>query len=154
MKLNGPFLAHQECRRFYSMKRSLILFLVASAGCATGQWVAVPAERPLNPAELASRSVTVSGDNAELRDAFAQALMSDGFHVVSHAPYHEELEVTVSTQGPMAIATLRSDGFFVDEERATGNDTAALAKALARSSAIADFVRNSGLPQQTNLSAQ
>jgi hypothetical protein len=74
--------------------------------------------------------------------------------VVAHPPYHEELEVTVSTQGPVAIATLRSDGFFVDEERATGNDTAALARALARSSAMADFVRNGGLPQQSNFSPQ
>lgn len=136
------------------MKRSLILFAVASAGCMTGQWVPTPAEKPLTPAELSSRSVTVTGTDPGLRDAFAQALANDGFTVVSHPPYHEELEVTVSTQGPVAIATLRSDGFFVDEERATGNDTAALAKALAMSSAIADFVRNGGLPQQTNFSPQ
>jgi hypothetical protein len=135
------------------MKRVSILLMAVSA-CAVGQWVPSPAEKPLTPAELGSRNLSVTGADAELTEAFAQALKSDGFNVVAHPPYHEELEVTVSTQGPVAIATLRSDGFFVDEERATGNDTAALAKALAMSSAMADFVRNGGLPQQTNFSPQ
>jgi hypothetical protein len=134
--------------------RIAIAAALLSAGCMTGQWRSTPAERPLTPAELASRSLTVTGADPDLCHTFAQALIDDGFKVVSHPPFHEELEVTVATEGPVAVATLRSDGFFVDEEHVTGNDTAALARALARSHAMADFVRNGGLPQQTSFSPQ
>jgi len=44
------------------------------------------------------------------------------------------------------VATLRSDGWFVDE--AVGTDLDALAETLALSQRVADFIRNSGLPQQ------
>jgi len=54
--------------------------------------------------------------------------------------------------GSIAVATLRSDGFFVEEARAAAKENQTTATELARSLAIsrgmADFVRNSGTPQQ------
>lgn len=139
--------------------RWLILFLLATA-CAAGEYRSEPAERPLSPREIASRDVTVieEGAQAGLGEAFAQALTQQGFRVVNHPAYHGELEVTLATQrsaqGPVAVATLTSDGFFVDEARAhldRGDAAAAwLAKTLAISERMAEFVRNSGTPDQTN----
>jgi hypothetical protein len=142
--------------------RVLAVLVALTAGCALGEWRSTPAERPLSRHELASREVTVdTGDDPGLSQAVAQALVSEGFKVVSHAPYHEALELAVNvvhvSEGQVAVATLRSDGFFVDEARAPvqGSDTAAaLARTLAVSQAMADFVRNSGLPQQTAFSPQ
>jgi hypothetical protein len=142
--------------------RVLAVLVALTAGCASGEWRSTPAEPPLSRRELASRDVTVdSGDDPGLSQAVAQALVSEGFKVVSHAPYHEALELAVNvvhaSGGQVAVATLRSDGFFVDEARAPiqGSDTAAsLARTLAVSQAMADFVRNSGLPQQTAFSPQ
>ena len=84
------------------------------------------AEVPLSRVELASRDLTVAdgGSDPALRQAFSLALAREGFTVVSHPPYHEQLEVTLSVERTVAVATLRSDGFFVEEARATldGND--------------------------------
>lgn len=127
---------------------------------ACGHYRASLAEQPLTHRELASRRITVSdaGGAPGFADALSQALAGEGFNVVDHEPYHGDLEVTVSTKrtrrGPVAIATLRSDGFFVDEARAPvpeGDAAAAwLAKTLAISQGMTDFVRNGGTPQQSN----
>jgi hypothetical protein len=132
--------------------------LAVSTGCAWGQWDSKPAERPLSRRELASRAVTVVGEG-EFAEALAQAMVHEGFNVVPHPPYHQELEVTLVTtgaqDGSLAVATMRSDGFFVDEAKApaAGDRTAAeLARTLAVSQGMADFVRNGGTPQQANFS--
>ena len=133
-------------------------------GCAVGQWRSRPADKPLTRSELASRNLSLADDthDSRLHEAFVRALASEGFTVVAHSPYHEDLEVTLSIarapEGVVALATLRSDGFFIDEARAPLDGTvgtlAALARTLAISQATADFVRNSGTPQQRNLSGQ
>ncbi len=64
-----------------------------------------------------------------------------GFNAVERPPYRGELELTLAGD----VATLRSDWLFVDEVRG-GPD--AIAEALAASERVAEFVRNSGLPQQ------
>ncbi len=145
-------------------KRSPLVTALLVTACTVGQWRSRPAETPLSRGELASRNLTVadSGPDPALRQAFSLALAREGFTVVAHPPYHEELEVTLSVartaETAVAVATLRSDGFFVDEVRATldGNDVtaAALARTLAVSQGMADFVRNSGTPQQMNFSGQ
>jgi hypothetical protein len=137
------------------------VLLVLATACATGEYRSEPAERPLTPREMASRDLTVVDNGAQggLAESFAQALSEQGFRVVNHPAYHGELEVSLATQrsaqGPVAVATLRSDGFFVDEARAhldRGDAAAAwLAKTLAISERTAEFVRNSGTPEQTNL---
>ena len=132
------------------------------AACATGQWRSRRADNPLTRGELASRNLSVADEahDAALSAAFARALASEGFNVVAHPPYHEDLEVTLSvvrrTDGEVVIGTLRSDGFFVDEVKAPPDDPApaALARALAVSQGMADFVHNSGTPQQRNLAGQ
>ncbi len=136
--------------------------LALSAACATGQWRSQRADDPLTRSELSSRNLSVADDAhyPALSAAFARALASEGFNVVDHPPYHEDLEVTLSvvrrTDGDLVNATLRSDGFFIDEVKARPDDTApaALARALAVSQGMADFVHNSGTPQQRNLSGQ
>ena len=60
--------------------------------------------------------------------------------------YKNQLEATLSREGADQVATLRSDGWFVDE--AVGRSMEALAQTLAVSQRVADFIRNSGLPQQ------
>ena len=135
----------------------MVAFCLA-CGCASGEWRSRPAEHPSSRTELGSRDVTVdAGADPDLSRAVAKAMSDAGFKVVSHPPYHKELELTVNVlqapQGPIAVATLRSDGFFVDEVRAPGGGdgiAAALAQTLAGSQAMADFVRNNGLPQQAD----
>jgi N-formylglutamate amidohydrolase len=144
--------------------RQLAVFAALFTACAVGQWHSVPAVRPLSRSELASRDLTIAdgGLHPALRQEFSQALAAEGFTIVAHPPYHEELEVTLNVvrtaEAAVAVATLRSDGFFVDEARAPleGNDStaAALARTLAVSQSMADFVRNSGTPQQKSLSGQ
>jgi hypothetical protein len=93
---------------------------------------------------------------ASLRAAAVDALARAGFRVVDHPPFRFEWELSLSldrsAQGLQAHAELRSDGFYVSEAQAEGADPAELAKALAASLAVsqgvADFVRNSGTPQQ------
>ncbi len=128
------------------------VFTTLVTACMAGQWRSKPAERPLSRSELASRNLTVADGEHHpgLCHAFSLALATEGFTVVAHPPYHEELEVTLSVaraaEAAVAVATLRSDGFFVDEARAPldGNDAtaAALARTLAVSQGVADFVRN------------
>jgi len=129
-----------------------------AVACSGGQWVSHPADKPLSRAELSSRKVSILDQTSDpsLRTAFARALAREGFTVVPHAPYHGDLEVTLSvvrtSAGTVATATLRSDGFFVDEAHSlvVGIDDAAdaLARTLAVSERTAEFVRNSGTPQQ------
>ena len=115
------------------MRRPLLLLLLVCA-CAP--------MRPATRVELASRDLTVRGDGAA---AVARALRDQGFTVVDHTPYRGELELIVSSKG----ATLRSDGFWVEDVQ--GDDAAAIARGLATSPNVASFIRNSGLPQQLNL---
>jgi hypothetical protein len=137
--------------------RSTAVLILLGSGCMSGEWRSTSADRPLSRNELASRDVTISSPDRELANAVAKAMASEGFRVVTHAPYHTQLELEVSVQratgGLVAVATLSSDGFFVDEARA-GNDVygaaAAVAKTLAGSQAMADFVRNNGVPQQNS----
>jgi len=100
-----------------------------------------------------------------LRAALVQALSAEGFSLVAHPPYREDLQVTLTVEaGPgasvLATATLRSDDFFVEEveeetsaaELADSAREAGIAKSLAQrlaaSQGIAEFVRNSGTPAQ------
>ncbi|HEX4382048.1 MAG TPA: hypothetical protein VH083_03840 [Myxococcales bacterium] len=138
------------------MKRWLALPMILVSGCMIGEWKSEPAERPLTPHEKESREVSISGADADLATAVAEAMVAEGFRVVSHAPYHEELEVEMEVvkapEGLVAVATVRSDGFFVEEARAAGNvgqAAYALARTLSHSQAMADFVRNNGVPQQS-----
>lgn len=127
------------------MKAALPL-LLASACAAPGHWPPKPAEHPATRRELAAYELTVQAPSAEERAAFAKALAAQGFDVVDHPPYRLQLEVTLTHEPPSLVATLRSDGFFVDE--AVGDGVEALSRTLAVSQRVADFIRNSGLPQQ------
>ena len=112
------------------------------AGCAAGHWRSRSANKPLTRSELSSRNLSVAdrAHDAALHAAFVRALASEGFTVVAHPPYHEDLEVTLTIartpEGVIAMATLRSDGFFIDETYAPFDGTdaalAMLAKARAR----------------------
>jgi hypothetical protein len=140
------------------MKRSSVFLVPLVSGCMLGEWRSQPAERPLTRAELSSREVSVTAADPDLASEVARAMVGEGFKVVGHPPYHEELEVSLNVeqapQGLVAVATLRSDGFFVDEVQASGNigqAAASVAKTLAGSQAMADFVRNNGVPQQSKL---
>jgi hypothetical protein len=144
--------------------RVFAIFIVLPTACTLGQWHSTSAERPSSRLELASRNLTVryEGNHPGLDQALSRALASEGFTVVSHPPYHEDLELTLSVvrehDTAIAVASLRSDGFFVAEVRAPDQDdetaAAALARNLARSQGTADFIRNSGTPEQTNSGPQ
>ena len=112
--------------------RWLLLLLFA---CNPGPWQSKRAERPATLKELQAWPVSVA--DPVLREAMAKV----GFNAVARPPYHTELELKVTGD----VATLRSDGFFVDEVR---GDPAAIADVLAHSDAVAWFIRNSGTPQQ------
>ena len=141
------------------MLRSALAALFLLASC--GHYHAQRAERPLTHRELASRGLTVTPKVVEptFAAAFAQALDREGFQVVDHPAYRGDLDVTVTTRrgraGPVTVAVARSDGFFVEEARVPGEGGEAaaawLAKTLSTSQRMADFIRNSGLPQQTGL---
>jgi hypothetical protein len=134
------------------------------AGCAVGHWRSRSADKPLTRSELSSRNLSVAdrAHDPALHAAFVRALASEGFTVVAHPPYHEDLEVTLSiartSEGVVATATLRSDGFFIDEAHVPvdGDDAAlaTLARTLAVSQGTAEFVRNSGTPEQKSFSGQ
>ena len=130
------------------MRHTLLLPLLLACA-AQGHWPPRPAEHPPTRAELAAYELTVNAPSPAERDAFARALAERGFDVVDHPPYHRQLEVTLTHEGSSLVATLRSDGLFVDE--AVGADVAALAGTLAVSQRVADFIRNSGLPQQHDI---
>ena len=127
------------------MKR--VLALAAALACAPqGHWPARPAEHPPTRSELAFYEMTVRAADPAERAEFAQALKVHGFNVVDHDPWKGQLEVLLTREDHTLVATLRSDGWFVDE--AVGGDVDALARTLALSQRVADFIRNSGLPQQ------
>ena len=139
----------------------MALALLATA-CA-GQWHSRIADKPLTHGELSSRPLSIADDahDPALYTAFARALAKDGFTVVQRPPYHEDLEVTLGIAykpaGAVALATLRSDGFFIEVAQAplAGGDAAeALANSLAVAQGTADFFRNGGTPQQKGLSGQ
>jgi hypothetical protein len=127
------------------MKRVLIaLSLLACA--PQGHWPPRRAEHPPTAVELAVYELTVRASSPGERDDFARALAAKGFEVVEHDPRIGHLEVTLTHEADSLVATLRSDGWFVDE--AVGKDVDALAATLAVSERVTDFIRNSGLPQQ------
>jgi hypothetical protein len=128
------------------MKAAGLLLLFASACAPQGHWPPRPAEHPATRRELAAYELTVQAASPEERARFAQALAAKGFDVVGHPPYSRQLEVTLTREGASLVATLRSDGFFVDE--AVGEDVESLASTLVVSQRVADFIRNSGVPQQ------
>jgi len=121
--------------------------MVALAACGPpAHWPPRPADHPPTPAELAYYEVTPRAESQEERTRFAQALSARGFTVVDHDPWKGQLEVFLTHEGDTLVATLRSDGWFVDE--AVGGSIAQLVETLAVSQRLKDFIRNSGLPQQ------
>ena len=108
------------------------------AACAVGRWESVRAERPATRSELAAWAVSVP--DPALREEMAKA----GFVAVARPPYKGDLALAV-VQG---VATLTSDGYFVDQVR---GDDAAIAEALVHSRRVAEFVRNSGTVEQRDL---
>jgi hypothetical protein len=132
-------------RRAGAVKSAWVILAVVA--CARqAHWPPRPAEHPPTPAELAFYELTVQAPDEAERAGFAAALAARGFKVVDHPPRKGHLEVTLSHEDQTLVATLRSDGWFVDE--ALGTSFAALAETLAVSQRVADFIRNSGLPQQ------
>jgi hypothetical protein len=128
-----------------AMRRLLIAAFVLA--CAPrGHWPPRPAEHPPTRIELQIYELTVRAPSAEERAQFAEALRSRGFAIVDHEPFKGHLEVTLTHEADSLVATLRSDGWFVDE--AVGKDVDSLAATLAVSQRLTDFIRNSGLPQQ------
>jgi hypothetical protein len=126
--------------------RRLMLVAFALACAPRGHWPPRPAEHPPTPIELQIYELTVRAPTAEERDQFAAALRSRGFAVVDHEPRKGHLEVTLTHEADSLVATLRSDGWFVDE--AVGKDVESLSATFAVSQRVTDFIRNSGLPQQ------
>jgi len=126
--------------------RRLLLAAFVLACAPRGHWPPRPAQHPPTPTELQIYELTVRAPSAEERAQFAEALRSRGFAVVDHEPFKGHLEVTLTHEADSLVATLRSDGWFVDE--AVGKDVESLAATLAVSQRLTDFIRNSGLPQQ------
>lgn len=127
------------------MKRALLL--ATALACATsGHWPPRPAEHPATAAELDSYDMAVHTPTPQERAALAEALTAHHFRVVPGQARHGHWDVYLTHEGDQLVATLRSDDFFVDE--AVGGDVDSLAGTLARSQRVAEFVRNSGLPQQ------
>ncbi len=124
-----------------------IVLLLAILACARpAHWPPKPAQNPPTRAELAAYELTVKAVDPAEHAAFGQALAARGFKVVDHEPYRLQLEVTLTHEDETLVATLQSDGWFVDE--AVGKNLQAIAETLAVSQRVADFIRNSGLPQQ------
>jgi hypothetical protein len=122
------------------MARALLLVLLAS--CASGRWESVRASEPATPAELAAYPLTLEEPDGTLASALADA----HFKVVERRPWRQELQLAVRHEEGGLRGTLRSDGYFVDEVIA--KDARTLAQRLASSQRVAEFVRNSGTPQQ------
>src|SRR3954464_11548050 len=127
------------------MKR-LSLLVLAFACVAPGHWPPRPADHPPTGPELAFYELTAEAADSAERASFARELAARGFNVVNHPPYNRQLDVALTHEEPNLVATLRSDGWFVDE--AVGPDMTQLASTLAVSQRVADFIRNSGLPQK------
>src|SRR5438132_1230067 len=140
--IDGTAGAGAEAR---AMRRLLLAALVLACG-PRGHWPPRPAEHPPTPTELRIYELTVRAPSAEERGQFSAALRSRGFAVVDHEPRKGDLEVTLTHEPDSLVATLRSDGWFVDE--AVGKDVESLSATLAVSQRLTDFIRNSGLPQQ------
>ena len=128
------------------MRRTLLALTAVLACAPPAHWPPRPASKPPTPAELAVYEVTARAADAAERETFARALAARGFKVVDHDPYRGNLELFLTHEAPQLVATLRSDGWFVDE--AVGSTYEDLADTLAVSQRLADFIRNSGLPQQ------
>src|SRR5205085_4262704 len=126
--------------------RRLLLAAFVLACAPRGHWPPRPAEHPPTPTELQIYELTVRAPSAEERAQFSAALRSRGFAVVDHEPRKGDLEVTLTHEPDSLVATLRSDGWFVDV--AVGKDVESLSATLAVSQRLTDFIRNSGLPQQ------
>jgi hypothetical protein len=130
-------------------KRALLMLAVVA--CAhEAYWPSKPAEHPATLAELQAYQLSVYGPTPDERNAFARALASRGFHVVDHEPVvRRQLAVTLTHDPKTLVATIRSDGWWVDD--ALGASPEEVASVLARSQRIVDFIRNSGLPQQHDI---
>ena len=129
------------------MMRVLLVVVVLMSACGPrGHWPPRPSDHPATRAELGVYELTVRADSSAEREDFARALSVRGFSVVQHEPRKGHLEVLLTHEGRSAVATLRSDDWFVDE--AVGGSLEGLAETLAVSQRVADFIRNSGLPQQ------
>lgn len=76
----------------------------------------------------------------------AAALAAAHFNLVQRKPWRQELQLAVEREAGELRGTLRSDGYFVDQVVAP--DARTLAERLASSQRVAEFVRNSGTPQQ------
>jgi hypothetical protein len=96
--------------------------------------------------ELEFYDMAVHADDAAERAGFAAALTAHHFRVVPGESRRGHWDVYLTHEGEQLVATLRSDGFFVDE--ALGMDMETLASTLARSARVKEFCQNSGLPQQ------
>jgi hypothetical protein len=114
-----------------------LLLLSCAFACAAGEWESVPADHPASQRELSFLRVTVLGPAP-----LAEAMARQGFEVVSHPAYRQDLELRY-VEG---LAVLRSEGYFVDQVR--GDDYEQIAERLARSRRVAEFVRNSGTVEQ------
>ena len=60
---------------------------------------------------------------------FSRAMAGEGFRVVDHEPYKGQLAAILTREGGQQVATLRSDGWFVDE--AVGSSPEEVARTLA-----------------------
>ena len=118
--------------------RRIAAATLLTAACAVGRWESVRAERPATRAELSAWAVSVPDP------ALREAMTNDGFVAVARPPYKGDLALAVVN----GVATLTSDGYFVDE---VSGDAAAIAQALAHSRRVAEFVRNSGTVEQRDL---
>jgi hypothetical protein len=115
--------------------------LAILAACTTTGWESERAARPATDTELAACRVTVEAAEP-LGDELRRALAMEGFTVVDHAPYKGDLLLRAAP----GVGQLTSDGFFVDEVRAS--DAQGLSQGLAQSRRVAEFVRNSGTVEQ------
>src|SRR3954463_12443251 len=130
------------------MKRAV--WMAAALACASpGHWPPRPAEHPATPMELEFYDMAVHADDPGERAAFAQELTARHFRVVPGKSRKGHWDVYLTHEGDQLVATLRSDGFFVDE--AVGKDVVDLAHTLAVSQRVNEFIKNSGLPVQRNL---
>jgi hypothetical protein len=119
------------------MRLPAIVLMGFFGACAGGRWESVQAQHPATPGELAACHVTVVGPQA-----LAEAMAARGFTVVAHSAFRADLELRIEG----GIATLSSEGYFVDE--VAGDDPQEIAARLARSERVAEFVRNSGTVEQ------
>jgi hypothetical protein len=127
------------------MKRAV--WMAAALACASpGHWPPRPAEHPATRMELEFYDMAVHADDPGERAAFAQELTARHFRVVPGESRRGHWDVYLTHEGDQLVATLRSDGFFVDE--AVGPEVGSLAGTLARSARVKEFCQNSGLPQQ------